>query len=176
MTTEADPMSPAACRVTLVAAMARNTRVIGKDNAMPWHCPADLAHFKRVTMGRPVLMGRKTQESIGRVLPGRENWVLTRDALWQVDGITTFHSLTELERKMSDYEEVMVIGGGEIYAQFLSRAQRMWLTFVDWQGDGDAFFPAYHAEQWRIVTQESQPADHRNPYACEFVQLDRIMA
>jgi dihydrofolate reductase len=161
-------------RLTLVAAMARSSRVIGVSNKMPWHLPVDLAHFKRVTLDKPILMGRKTFESIGRVLPGRENIVLTRDVHWHVKGVRVFHSVPDVLEKYSKNEELMVIGGGDLYHQLLPVANRMWLTYVDWTGQGDAFFPEFDQQQWRVVSAETHAADDTNKHHCEFVQLERL--
>lgn len=158
--------------VTLMVAMA-DGRVIGRDNRMPWHLPADLAHFKRVTMGKPVVMGRKTFASIGRPLPGRTNVVVTRDRAFRAAGITVVHSLDEALDACGDAAEAMVIGGGEIYAAALPRARRIHLTEVHAEVDGDTHFPALDPAAWREVARESRPADERNAHAVSFVTLER---
>ena len=122
--------------ISLIAAMANN-RVIGKDNDMPWHMPADLAHFKKVTLGKPVIMGRKTFESIGRPLPGRTNIVITRNLDWQHDGVEVVDSPEQALAKVAGVDEVMIIGGGNIYQQFLPQAENLSLHFIDLDVDGD---------------------------------------
>ena len=114
----------------MIAAMANN-RVIGQDNKMPWHLPADLQHFKKVTMGKPVIMGRKTFESIGKPLPGRRNIVITSNEQYQYEGIEVVYSSEQALEVVSGVEEVMVIGGGNIYSQFLDKTERLYLTFID---------------------------------------------
>ncbi len=160
--------------ITLVAAMATGSRVIGVGNKMPWHLPVDLAHFKQVTLQKPILMGRRTFDSIGRALPGRENIVLTRDVNWRAAGVSVLHDIAEVLEKYANYEELMVIGGANIYTQLLPVANRMWLTYVDWSGAGDAFFPEFEQQQWRVLSSEQHIADDANRHDCEFVQLARI--
>ncbi|NVK23423.1 MAG: type 3 dihydrofolate reductase [Gammaproteobacteria bacterium] len=159
--------------ISLIAAMANN-RVIGKDNDMPWHMPADLAHFKRVTLGKPVIMGRKTYESIGRPLPGRQNIVITRNSDWHCEGVDVVSSPEQALAKVSDAEEVMVIGGGNIYQQFLPLANKLHLTFIDLDVDGDTKFPDWNeAADWRQTESESYSADDKNKHAYQFVILEK---
>lgn len=160
-------------RITQVVAMAEN-RVIGRDNALPWHLPADLAHFKRLTMGKPIVMGRKAFEAIGRPLPGRHNIVLTRNRGYAAEGCTVVHTLDEAIVAAGDVEEVAVIGGEQIYRQFLPRADRIHLTVVHAEVDGDTWFPPLEEGAWRTVGREFRPADDKNPYAMSFLQLERI--
>lgn len=149
--------------------MAKN-RVIGKDNDMPWHMPADLAHFKKVTLGKPVIMGRKTFESIGRPLPGRKNIVITRNCAWQQEGVELVTSPEDALAKVADVEEVMIIGGGNIYQQFLNQADRLYLTFIDLEVDGDTQFPDWQdAGNWVEVDSESHQADEKNNHQYQFV-------
>lgn len=160
-------------RLTLVAAMDNN-RVIGKDNAMPWHLPADLAHFKKVTMGYPVVMGRKTHESIGRPLPGRENIILSRNPDIHIAGCTMIRSLDELEQRE---EELMIIGGGTLYRQLMPHAYRMILTIIDTElPGGDAWFPSWDEEEWEMVSDEIHPADEYNIYWLKFREYLRKTA
>lgn len=155
--------------VTLVVAMGRN-RVIGHDGGMPWHLPADLAHFKSVTMGKPIIMGRRTYESIGRALPGRENVVITRNAAFEAEGCTVVHSL---EEALAEREgELMVIGGGQLYREALPLATRIHLTEIDAAPEGDTTFPAL-GEAWREVSREQRPADDANAHDLTFVELVR---
>ncbi len=156
--------------LTLVAAMDRN-RVIGRNGTMPWHLPADLQHFKRVTLGHPVLMGRKTFESIGRPLPGRENLVLTRQRDYAPEGVTVVHDLQELQHR---HGEIMVIGGGQLYAALLSRARRMLLTRVDVAVDGgDTFFPRWDEDEWECEERIVRAADEHNIHWMVFEQWRR---
>lgn len=149
-------------QISLVAAMA-NDRVIGKDNQMPWHLPAELQYFKALTMGKPIIMGRKTFESIGRPLPGRHNIVLTSSAAMPAT-VTTANSVQAALEAAGDAEEVMVIGGGDIYRQFLPHATRLYLTYIDLEVAGDTRFPAYETmtSQWQRTVLRSQPADAKN--------------
>ena len=159
--------------LSLIAAIDRQ-RAIGKGNALPWHLPADLKRFKALTLGKPVLMGRKTAESIGRALPGRRNLVLTRSGRVPFDGMEAVASLDEA---LSGADEVCVIGGGEVYALCLPRATRLHLTHVDTVVDGaDAFFPAFDANAWRAVAREAHPADDRHAFAFEFVDYEPVRA
>ncbi|WP_425542113.1 type 3 dihydrofolate reductase [Bowmanella denitrificans] len=163
-------------RVSLIAAMAEN-RVIGKDNAMPWHLPADLQHFKQVTLGKPVVMGRKTFESIGRPLPGRHNIVISRDTDFKADGITVVSSpeLAVQVAQQGETEELMVIGGGAIYRHFLPLCTRLYITDIDLLVEGDTSFPDYMAEaEWRELDTQVRPADDANPHNLTFRTLERI--
>ncbi len=157
-------------KLTLIAAMDRN-RAIGCNGSMPWHLPADLRHFKEKTLGHPVLMGRKTFESIGKPLPGRENLVLTRSRNFAAEGVTVLHSLDALKERE---EEIMVIGGGELYASLLPQARRMWLTRIDTAvAEADTWFPAWEAEPWQCVERIPHPADERNLYWMVFERWER---
>lgn len=158
--------------VTLVVAAAEGG-VIGRDHAMPWHLPADLAHFKRVTMGKPIVMGRTTFASIGRALPGRLNVVITRDRTFRAEGVTVAHSFADALRACGDAPEVMVIGGGQIYAAALPHARRIHLTDVHAAIDGDTRFPALDPAEWREVARERRDADARNAHPLSFVTLER---
>ncbi|QKT04352.1 type 3 dihydrofolate reductase [Ectothiorhodospiraceae bacterium 2226] len=159
--------------ISLIAAMA-DQRVIGKDNAMPWHLPADMAHFRKLTLGKPVLMGRKTFESLGKPLPSRTNIVLTRDAEFHAEGCLVVHSVEEALKVASNAFEFMVIGGQHVYELMLPRAQRMYLTLVHARVDGDAYFPPFAPGHWREEEREEHPADERNPYPYTFLTLERI--
>ena len=158
-------------KISMIAAMA-NDRVIGKDNDMPWHMPADLAHFKQVTMGKPVIMGRKTFESIGRPLPGRKNVVITRDEQWQAEGVEVVSSPELALESVADVEEVMIIGGGNIYQQFLAQATTLYLTFIELEVEGDTCFPNWNETgDWSEVESELHEADERNIHPYRFVTL-----
>ncbi|QWL57080.1 type 3 dihydrofolate reductase [Aeromonas jandaei] len=156
-------------KISMIAAMAHD-RVIGKDNQMPWHMPADLAHFKRVTLGKPVLMGRKTFESIGRPLPGRRNLVISRNPDYQADGIEVVGSVEAALALLADNEvaEVMVIGGGHLYAELLPKADCLYLTRIDLAVEGDTRFPAFDDGQWQRIDCESHSADEKNPHPYSF--------
>ncbi|WP_043822162.1 type 3 dihydrofolate reductase [Aeromonas veronii] len=156
-------------KISMIAAMAHD-RVIGKDNQMPWHLPADLAHFKRVTLGKPVLMGRKTFESIGRPLPGRRNLVISRNPDYQAEGIEVVGSVEAALALLagSSVEELMVIGGGHLYAEMLPSADCLYLTRIDLAVEGDTRFPAFDYGQWQRVDCESHPADEKNPHPYSF--------
>ncbi|MEJ2059907.1 MAG: type 3 dihydrofolate reductase [Gammaproteobacteria bacterium] len=159
--------------LTLVVAMAHD-RVIGRDNEMPWHLPADLKHFKSITLGKPVVMGRRTYESIGRPLPGRLNIVITRDHGYEAPGCTVVASLDAALAAAGDAQEVMVIGGANLYAQVIERAERMYLTLIDAELEGDTHFPEYDAQAWRVCAREPHSADEKNAYPYEFVTLERV--
>lgn len=156
--------------VTLVVAMARNG-VIGAGGALPWRLPDDLRRFKTLTMGRPVLMGRRTWTSIGKPLPGRSNLVLTRDATFRAEGATIVHSLEDAFAHAG--RELMVIGGAEVYALALPYATRIELTAVDADVDGETRLPPFDPGAWREVARERHAADERHAYAMDFVTLER---
>lgn len=158
--------------ISLIAAMDE-ARLIGRDNALPWRLPNDLKFFKRTTLGKTVLMGRKTWDSLGRPLPERENWVLTRDPAFVAVGGTAYHSLDEVRAAALSGEELMVIGGAELYRQVLPLVHRMYLTLVHGRFEGDAWFPEYNAAQWREVAREDHPADERHAVPYSFVTLER---
>ncbi|MDV5171083.1 type 3 dihydrofolate reductase [Photobacterium rosenbergii] len=158
-------------KISMVAAMAKS-RIIGKDNAMPWHLPADFAWFKKVTMGKPVVMGRKTFESIGRPLPGRHNIVISRNAGYQAEGITVVSDIEAAKHAAGNVEELMVIGGGSIYAACLEEADRLYLTFIDLDVEGDTQFPDWGTD-WQEVHSESYAADEKNAHDMRFVVLER---
>lgn len=155
----------------IVAAGEHNE--IGKDGAMPWHLPADLRHFKAVTLGKPVIMGRRTWDSIGKPLPGRRNIVITRDRMWSAEGCEVAHSLPEALVMAAGEPEIMLIGGGQLYREALPRAQRIYLTRVHGTFDADTFFPSFDMNQWRETVRETHPADAANPHACSFLVLER---
>lgn len=159
--------------ISLIAAMDRN-HAIGRDGAMPWHLPADLQFFKRVTLGKPVIMGRKTYDAIGRPLPGRLNIVVTRDPLWRAEGVYVVHSLEDAFLAAAEYEEVMVIGGANLYAQVLPEADRLYLTKIEGEFEADTYFPDFDRAEWREIASERRTADEKNPYPCRFVTLERV--
>ena len=155
----------------IVAAGERNE--IGKDGRMPWHLPADLKHFQEITLGKPIIMGRRTHESIGKALPGRRNIVVTRNIDYTAEGCDVAHSLQEALVLAGDSGEVMVIGGAALYRDALPLAQRIYLTRVAGKFDADTFFPAIEIAAWQEQERVHRPADERNAYACDFIVLDR---
>lgn len=159
-------------RVTLVVAMARNG-AIGRGGALPWHLPDDLRRFKALTLGKPVLMGRRTWESIGRPLPGRMNLVLTRDAALRAAGATVVASLDAALAAAAGHEELMVIGGAQVYALAAPLAGRVHLTAVDAEVDGDTHLPPFDPREWIEVAREHHAADERHACAMDFVTLER---
>jgi dihydrofolate reductase len=166
-------------RIAMIWAMAQNS-VIGRDNKLPWHLPNDLKYFKRLTSGKTVIMGRKTYESIGRPLPNRINIVVTRSTDFHAEGIKVVHSLpaavalAEAETLISGAEEVIVMGGAEIYRQCLSLADRLYVTLVHADVDGDAHFPEWDRLAYREIGREDFSADGPNPYDYSFVVFDKI--
>lgn len=159
--------------LSLIVAMDHN-RLIGRDNDLPWRLPDDLRQFKRLTVGKTILMGRKTWESLRRPLPDRENWVLSRDPSFTATGARVFTSLNDALAAHTD-GELMVIGGAQLYGQALPLAQRLYLTEVDARIDGgDAWFPAIDPAQWREISAEAHPADDRHPYPFRFRLLVRV--
>jgi dihydrofolate reductase len=157
--------------ISIIAALDRN-RAIGKTGGMPWYLPADLARFKSLTMGHPILMGRKTHASIGKALPGRRNIVITRDAVYAAPGCEIAGSLEDALR-LAGEGEAFVIGGGEIYRQALPFAQRLYLTRIDAAFDADTFFPEFDEAAWRVTSREAHAPDEKNRYPFEFVLLER---
>jgi dihydrofolate reductase len=169
-------MEPASIEIVLIAAMDRNN-AIGRDNELPWRLPDDLKRFKSLTLGKPVLMGRKTAQSLGRALPGRLNLVLTRSGQVPFEGMQAVASQEDAQRLAIETGagELCVIGGGEIYALSLPLATRMHLTHVDTVVEGaDAFFPRFDASQWRVTASETHTADERHRFAFDFVDYQRV--
>jgi len=160
--------------LSIMVAMGRD-RTIGKNNDLPWRLPNDLKYFRKVTMGKPVIMGRKTHESIGKALDGRLNIVLTRDRNYQPsDGCVVTHSAAETLRVVEGYEEAFVIGGAEIIKLFLDLADRLYLTYIDEEFDGDVFLPEIREEEWQLRSVQPGVTDERNPYVYEFRVYDRV--
>ncbi|GAK23072.1 LOW QUALITY PROTEIN: dihydrofolate reductase [Vibrio sp. JCM 19052] len=157
--------------ISMIAAMADN-RIIGKDNQMPWHLPADFAWFKRCTIGKPVVMGRKTYESIGRPLPGRLNIVISRDASLSIEGVTTVTSIEQALEIAGEVEEVMIIGGGAIYAACYPMANKLYVTHIEAEIDGDTQFPDWGSE-FKETYSEAYQADEKNAYNMRFTVLEK---
>lgn len=167
-------------RLALIAAMTRD-RVIGRHNSLPWRLPADMRRFRELTTGHPVLMGRKTFESLGRPLPNRTNIVLTSDRTYAGQGCISAHSLDQAlaiaaQHLTHERREIFVIGGENVYHQTLARAERLYLTRIDAHIDGDAWFPEFGIEDWETIARESRLADEKNAYNCEFLTLERKAA
>ncbi len=156
--------------LTLIAAVARNG-IIGRDNALPWRLPEDLKHFKALTTGHPIVMGRKTWKSLGRPLPGRHNIVVTRDALYRAEGVTVVNSLEDALRLASDSGELFVIGGAEVYRLALPLADRLQFTEIDADFDGDTYFPVFDRAAWRETSRERHRSASGFDYA--FVTYER---
>jgi len=165
-------------KLCLIMARAENG-TIGADNALPWHISADLKNFKQLTMGKPVVMGRKTFESIGKPLKGRPNIVITRQAGWSASGVTVCNEIKDavqkakLQAAKDSVDEVMVIGGAEIYARLINEADRIYLTEVHRQFDGDAWFTAPDKTQWKEISRERFAPDDEGGPSYSFVVLDR---
>ncbi len=157
--------------LSLIVAMDRN-RLIGRNGDLPWRLPNDLKHFKRTTLGKTILMGRKTWDSLGRPLPERQNWVLTRDRGFAAAGARVFHDL-DAALAAHGPGELMVIGGAELYRQTLSRADRLYLTEVRAEVEGDAWFPEFDRAAWRETASEAHPADEKHAWPYRFVTLER---
>ncbi|USE37060.1 dihydrofolate reductase [Endozoicomonas sp. SCSIO W0465] len=171
-------------KLALIAAVADNN-VIGINNKMPWYLPRDLRYFKAVTMGKPVIMGRKTFDSLSKPLPGRTNIVITRDKDWQHDGVNVVHSLNdaialaealimaEAPALTNGNEEIMIIGGEQIYRQAIDRADRLYLTRVCQRFDGDAFFPDISRQEWQEISREDVKSEDDQPLTHSYLVLDK---
>lgn len=159
--------------ISFIVAMDKN-RVIGKDNQLPWHLPEDLKFFKRVTMGHPIAMGRKTHESIGRVLPGRENIVITRQSDYRCEDCTIFNSVDEFVKDSRERnDEIFVIGGAEIFRETFPYVDRLYITYINETFDGDTFFPEFNSNQWACISNEKGIRNEKNPYDYEFRIYER---
>lgn len=156
--------------ISLIAAMSRN-RVIGKNNTLPWNLPEDMKRFREITSGKPVVMGRKTFESIGKPLPKRTNIIITRDKNYKQDGCIVVHSADDSLKAAKGSEEIMIIGGEQIFREFLPRADKMYLTFIDEDFEGDAYFPEYNKHEWTEVHREENKSSDGLKYS--FVDLER---
>lgn len=159
-------------KITLIAAMGKN-REIGLAGHMPWHLPAELQHFKQTTMGKTILMGRKTWQAIGRPLPGRQNIVITRNPRFRAEGADVSNSLSAA-LEISHNEEIMVIGGGQLYALALPLAQNMVLTMIDIEPRADTWFPEWNDQDWRKTDERFFEADQENALTYRIVELTRL--
>lgn len=160
-------------KISIIAAMADN-RVIGIENRLPWDLPADMKWFRQNTMGKPVLMGRKTYDSIGRPLPKRRNIVISRDESLKIEGCDVVSSADAAFQLCSDEAEVMIIGGASFYEQTLPQADRLYLTLVHCEVEGDAWFPEIDFSQWQEVERIDHQADEANAFAYSFLILERV--
>ena len=159
-------------RLSIVVAMDGN-RLIGKDNQLPWYLPADLAFFKKLTTGNTILMGRKTFDSIGRPLPSRRNIIITRNTNIEITGCEVVNSIEEALSLAQGETEVMVIGGAKLYQQILPIADRLYITQIESEFDGDTYFPSYNEAEWFQISLDSREPDEDNHHKCHFITLDR---
>ncbi|NCT37842.1 dihydrofolate reductase [Bacillus sp. EB93] len=159
--------------ISLIVAMDQN-RVIGKNNKLPWHLPADLQYFKQVTMGHPIVMGRKTFESIGRVLPGRENVIVTRNQEFKAEGCVVLHDIAQIKMFADNHEEeVFVIGGAEIFKEILPFTDRLYITEIHETFEGDTFFPEIDENEWDEISSKPGSIDEKNRFAHDFIILQK---
>ncbi|WP_285766061.1 dihydrofolate reductase [Peribacillus sp. SI8-4] len=159
--------------ISLIVAMDQN-RVIGNDNQLPWHLPADLQYFKKVTLGHPIIMGRKTFESIGRVLPGRENVIVTRNRDFKGTGCVVLHDISQIQTYADDRDgEVFVIGGAEIFKDVLRFADRLYITEIHETFQGDTFFPVIDENVWEKISSIQGTVDEKNRFAHDFIILQK---
>ena len=170
----ANPAAIAPLRICLIAALAAN-RVIGRNNALPWRLPADLKRFKALTTGHPVVMGRKTYESIGKPLPGRRNLVISRNRDYIAPGCEVFHGLEAAIAACSGAEEVFIIGGAELYREALPRAHRLEFTEIQAEFEGDAVFPEYSSGEWRETAREIHSGEAGIAFRYDFVRYERVV-
>jgi len=159
-------------RISIIVAMAQN-RTIGINNTLPWRCPADLKHFKSLTIGHHMIMGRKTFDSIGKPLPGRTTVVVTRNPELKIDGCIVTHSLEQAIAACAGDEEIFIVGGAELYAQTLPLADTIYLTEIQQDVSGDAHFPAFNQQQWRETAREAHTQEAPQPLTYHFVTLQR---
>lgn len=159
--------------ISAICAMSKN-RVIGKNNKLPWHLPADLRHFKKITTGKPILLGRHTYESIGRALPNRTNVVITRDTNFEAPGCIVANSIETALDAVSYSDELFVIGGEILYHQMLAKTVRIYLTLIHQEFEGDAFFPELNPVEWREIERQDKEPDAENPYSYSFIVLTRL--
>lgn len=173
MVSDGEPSVTTPPRICLIAALAAN-RVIGRNNALPWHLSADLKRFKALTMGHPLLMGRKTHESIGRPLPGRRNLIITRNRGYSAPGCEIVHSLDDAIAACRGEREVFIIGGAELYRESLARAHCLEFTEIRTEVEGDAWFPEFSPAQWRETAREVHAGEAGVAFRYDFVRYERI--
>lgn len=160
--------------ISLVVAAATNNG-IGKDGKMPWHLPNDLKHFKNITWGMPIIMGRKTFESLGKPLPGRKNIVITHNPDWKVEGVIAVQKIEDalFVAQATDAKEIMIIGGGEIYKLLFPKANRIYMTRVEAEPEADTYFPQIIEKEWELISQKNHEADDKNAYNYSFQIWER---
>lgn len=159
-------------KISLIVAIGQNN-VMGNNNQLPWQMPADLAHFKKLTLDKPIIMGRNTFESIGKPLPGRKNIIITHNPNYKVDGTESFTSLELALESLKSQPEVMIIGGAKLFQNALTIADRIYLTKIDGNFSGDTFFPPIDPVLWREISREDHPPDEKNAYNYSFILLER---
>lgn len=149
-------------------------RLIGKNNDLPWHLPADLKYFKQTTLGHPIVMGRKTFKSIGKALPGRKNVVLTGNEAFEAEGCTVVHSVSEALEAVKEDDEVFVIGGAKVFDAFQNHVNRLYITLIHHTFEGDTYFPEVKKEEWKLVSRKEGPVDECNHYPHEFLIYEKL--
>ena len=159
--------------VTLIAAIDKN-QLIGRNNELPWHLPADLAHFKTVTIGKLIVMGRRTFNSIGKPLPRRRNVVITQKKDLLTAGCDVFSSLDDALSALKNESEVMIVGGACLFKEALSKADKMILTIIDYAFKGNVYFPKWDHKEWKIISQTKHAPNEKNPYPFQFLKLSRL--
>jgi len=161
--------------ISLIVAMDKN-KVIGVNNQLPWHLPADLKYFKKVTTGHPIVMGRKTRDSIGRNLPNRENVIITRNPDYQCEDCTVLHSIDEFYEWSNAHaeDEIFIIGGAELFSETIKKTDRLYITKIDAEFEGDTFFPALDWQEWQVVSEQKGIVDEKNIYPHTFFVYERV--
>ncbi|MBW5802638.1 dihydrofolate reductase [Coxiella endosymbiont of Ornithodoros amblus] len=159
--------------ITLIAAMDKN-RLIGRNNELPWHLPPDLAHFKSITLGKSIVMGRRTFDSIGKPLPHRRNIVITQQKNLIIRGCDIFYSLDDALSALTNELEVIIIGGARIFKEALPKADKMILTIIDHSFEGDVYFPKWNDKEWKITSKIKHEREEKNPYPFQFLELKRL--
>jgi len=158
--------------ISIIAALAGNM-VIGNKNSLPWNLPADMEYFKKITLGKPIIMGTKTFESIGMALPNRKNIILSHDKNYRAKGCVAVTSIKQALEEIEENEEVMIAGGASVYKQFLPLADRLYLTFIHHNFKGDAYFPKFDINKWKEIKRIDKKPDKKNLYSYSFVVLER---
>ncbi len=159
--------------ISLMVAISKNN-VIGKDNKLLWQLSDDLKNFKKVTLNKPILMGRKTYDSIGRPLPKRDNIVLTKNQNLSIDGAFVYTSPAAALEAFKEHDELVIIGGGHLYSQFINKVDKMYITHVDCEIDGDAFFPDVDLSKFKLTHSFTHPSDEKNEYSWTFCEYERL--